>query len=201
MAYSSEMFRQLGQPHGAVGREVLKRLNRVNQGINDLTREQLDIQADDRILEIGFGGGALIADILAHHPCQNLLGVDISELAVSEANKRFRHEISSGKLAFRQTNGVELETRTGEFTGICCVNVIYFWPDVAAQLQQINRALAAGGRLVLSYSERSPDNKTRLPKEQVEACLAEAGFVDLRTVDARDRENGSFHCSLAVKSA
>lgn len=199
MAYSSEMFRQLGQPHGAVGRKVLKRLNRVNQGINDLTREQLDIQADDRILEIGFGGGALIADILAHHPCQSLLGVDISGLAVSEANKRFRHEISSGKLAFRQTNGIELETRAGEFTGICCVNVIYFWPDVAAQLQQIYRALAAGGRLVLSHSERSPDNKTRFPKAHVESELTKTGFSNLCSVSGRDRENGNYRCTAAHK--
>ena len=44
-----------------------------------------------------------------------------------------------------------------------------FMTKLGPQLQQIYRALAAGGRLVLSYSEHSPDNKTRFPKEQVEA--------------------------------
>lgn len=201
MAYSSEMFRQLGQPHGTVGRKVLKRLNRVNQGMNDLTRELLNVRADDRILEIGFGGGALIADILARHPCNYLLGIDVSKLAISEANKRFRHEITAGKVAFRQSNGIEMEAEAGEFTRICCVNVIYFWPDVTAQLQQIYRTLAADGKLVLSYSEGSPDNKTRFPREYVESELIEAGFDNLRSVGGRDRENGNYHCTSAHKSS
>ena len=65
MAVSARILRQLGKPAGLLGRLILWELNRVNRGMNDVTFEALDLAAGDRVLDIGFGGGALIKRVLA----------------------------------------------------------------------------------------------------------------------------------------
>lgn len=199
MPYSRKIFKQLAEPDGLFGRLILRRLNRVNQGMNDLTLRLLDLQHSDRILEIGFGGGALISEIQAHERFAHLVGIDISELAVSQARKRFSKALASGSMDFRQAGRDGLPFDDAIFSKVSCVNVIYFWPDVTAMLWEIYRVLEPGGKLVLSYSEGSPDKVTRFPSESVETWLAALGFTETRTSSGKDRENGVYHATIATK--
>ncbi len=51
---------QFRQPHGRLGRLAGQVMAAANAGMNRFTVELLDVQPDDRILEIGFGPGDLI---------------------------------------------------------------------------------------------------------------------------------------------
>ena len=60
--YARFMARQLRKPSGLFGRFVLpRRLSRINVTLNEATLAALDLQPDDRVLEVGFGPGDLIA--------------------------------------------------------------------------------------------------------------------------------------------
>ena len=52
--------------------------------MNRLTLEQLDVQPRDRVLEVGFGGGDLLANALAITRAE-IVGIDISEAMVARA--------------------------------------------------------------------------------------------------------------------
>ena len=54
---------QLGFPSGWFGRFLLRLLNRNNAVMNDLVLQEIELQAGDRVLEIGFGGGNLIQNL------------------------------------------------------------------------------------------------------------------------------------------
>jgi arsenite methyltransferase len=199
MPYSRKTLGQLACPSGAEGRRILHHLNAVNGNINRLTLENLAVVADDRILEIGFGGGALIADILRHAPDAHVTGVEVSALAVDLANQRFRGEIDAGSASFREINEDMLPFDDAVFDKIAAVNVIYFVPDLDCGFREALRVLKPGGCHVLSYAEGSPDRITRFPRPEIEDRLRRVGFAGIVSVSSSDEENGEFHCTVARK--
>ena len=198
MAYSSRILRQLGHPRGLLGRLVLRRLNRVNSGMNAFALDALGPGEGDRVLEIGFGGGALIERMLADTGVAFVTGTDISELAVKAAARRFAGDVAGGRAAFRICGESSLPFDDGCFTAAVCVNVIYFWPDVPAMLAEVRRVLSPGGRLVLAYAEGAPNRVTRFPADEVERLLREAGFAGTVTRQGSDSESGRYHCTVAT---
>ena len=60
----SERARQLGSPEGEVGVELGLRLNNVNSKITDHVYARLGLEAGMNVLEIGFGNGRLLPDLL-----------------------------------------------------------------------------------------------------------------------------------------
>ena len=198
MAYSSRILRQLGHPTGLLGRLILRRLNKVNSGMNAFALDALGQSEGDRVLEIGFGGGALIGRVLADSNVAFVAGAEISDLAVKAAGKRFAPDVAAGRAAFHICGETSLPFDDGYFTAAVCVNVIYFWPDVPAMLDEVRRVLAPGGRFVLAYAEGAPDRVTRFPNDEVERLLREAGFADTMTRQGSDAENGRYHCTVAT---
>jgi hypothetical protein len=50
MPYSKEIFNQLAQPSGRIGKRILSHLNQVNVAINRVMLEHLDVSDGDKIL-------------------------------------------------------------------------------------------------------------------------------------------------------
>ena len=92
MTRSSRLLKQLGHPRGIAGRIILRLLNRVNGNMNDEALTALDLGDSDHVLEIGFGGGSLVARIFGNDRTTCVSGVEISKLAIENANKKFRNE-------------------------------------------------------------------------------------------------------------
>lgn len=201
MANSEGVLRQLGHPSGLTGRLLLRWLNFVNRGMNGVTLGALNLEDGDRVLEIGFGGGALIRAILGGERKVRVTGTDISRLAIERAERRFRRAVAAGLADFKECGTSALLFGDAEFSKACCVNVIYFWPDAAAMIGEVFRVLAPGGRFVLCYAEGAPDGVTRFSAGEVEDLLADAGFETPATTHGADRENGTYHCTVAVKPA
>ena len=199
MAYSARILRQLGNPSGLLGRLILWQLNRVNRGMNDAAYRALDLSGGDRVLDIGFGGGALVEDVLAHDGVALVAGTDISRLAVDRATRRFRRAVGAGEADFRVCGETSLPFGDGAFSKVCCVNVIYFWPDAPAMIAEVFRVLSPGGAFVLCYAEGAPDKVTKFPSEAVEVWLHDAGFEHAATTHDTDEENGRYHCTVATK--
>jgi len=132
-----------------LGRLVLWRLDRVNGGMNDFTLEALAPEADDRILEVGFGGGALLGQLLASGAAR-VAGTDVSEVALSRARKRYTAVADRLQLAL--CGETALPFADAAFTKACAVNGIYFWPEIGGRLAEFRRVLEPGGRLVLCYN-------------------------------------------------
>jgi len=54
---------QARKPSGIIGRYVMTKIfNKGNADLNAFVKENLDLQTEDRVLEIGFGTGKLIRD-------------------------------------------------------------------------------------------------------------------------------------------
>src|SRR2546426_12818598 len=100
MALAESIARQLRQPSGIPGRAMAYILNRANRPINARAVERLDVRPSDDVLEIGFGGGAALAGILARTE-GSVAGIEISDRMIEHCRRRFRSEIEQGRLGLK----------------------------------------------------------------------------------------------------
>ena len=187
---------QLRKPSGLFGRFVTVRLlNLVNMPINRLSLEILQLQPDDHVLEVGFGGGDLIARMARIVTRGHITGVDYSIDALEVCRKRFDTLIKTGTIELRSASVEALPFDADTFTKACTVNTIYFWPDPIAALGQIHRVLKENGTLLVCFSPRAVMEKqeftqhgfTLFEPEEVKSLLSTAGFRNVRLVFGQHR--------------
>ena len=187
---------QLRQPSGFFGRHVMVHLlNRGNVPINKLAIRALGLTPWDHVLEVGFGGGDLIARMARVLTHGHVTGVDVSQDAVEVCAKRFRRLIEAGSIDLQCGAVEELPLGEGTFTKACTVNTIYFWADPLVALAQLRRVLRQDGTLVICFSPRAVLGKRRIMQhgftlydpEEVSALLAGAGFRDVQRFYGKHR--------------
>ena len=86
------------------------------------------------------------------------------------------------------------------FSRVAGVNVIYFWSDVPAMFSEVHRALTNGGKLILGYSDQSPDEVTSFLREDVEEQLRSVGFEAVHSTEVFDKDNDIQFCTVALKA-
>lgn len=178
-------------------------LNRIGRKMNRLTLEQLDLQPHDSVLEVGFGGGELLAMILAS-TAGEVHGVDISKPMVARARRRFRrHE----RLHVHRASAEALPLPDAAFDKACSVNNIYFWSDPAAVMAEFTRVLRPGGRLAICFEPAyelrkwpGHEHGFRLYEgHDVQRLFAEAGFGKVRGRWGSGRKPDRFLCLSAAR--
>jgi ubiquinone/menaquinone biosynthesis C-methylase UbiE len=146
----SERARQLGNPEGEVGVELSLRLNKVNNKITDHVYARLGLAAGMYVLEIGFGNGHLLPDLLRHSDGLEYMGIDISQVMVDEARRFNAAQVASGQAEFHLASAEDIPSDAARFDRVFAVNVIYFWADPLKPLQEIRRVLRPDGVSVVA---------------------------------------------------
>ncbi|MFL6845863.1 MAG: class I SAM-dependent methyltransferase [Allosphingosinicella sp.] len=118
--------------------------------MNALALAALRLERDDWVLEIGFGGGGLLASLLAGTR-REVFGADLSEAAIRRARRRFAREVRRGRLHLYRASAEDLPLPEASVAKAVSVNSLYFWPDPAAAMAELARVVAPGGRLVLCF--------------------------------------------------
>ena len=197
--------KQLGNPNSLFAKIFGPLWNRRNAALNDVVFTQLALQPDDRLLEVGFGGGYLMQRMLAQVTDGFLAGVDISQAMVNTGQKHFRAQIATGKLELRCARAEFLPFPAGHFTKACSVNSIFYWEDVPQALAELYRVLGVHGKLVLCQTAAGSLEQmgfaayaNRYQSQDVERLLSAAGFQEISVLHAADRYR-EFFCLTGIK--
>ena len=186
--------KHLRRPSGWFGRLVmLPALNRANAALNHAALAQLDLRPDDRVLEVGFGGGDLIARMAPMLTRGTIDGLDYSADVVAFGERRFRDLVAAGRARFVCADVAAMPYPDGSFTKAATCNTIYFWPEPAAALSELRRVLAEGGVLALGFRLGTSLGRHSFAQyqrhyevEDVRRMMDEAGFRDVRHVPGRN---------------
>ena len=178
--------RQLSNPNGFIGRLIMGEMNRRNAKLNAFALRQLALSRSDRVLEIGFGGGVLLEQLIAG--AAFVAGLDRSETAVATAAKRYADRVASGQADFRLGDVAQLPFPDAAFDKAVTVNTIYFWPSLPHGFAEIHRVLAPGGRFAVGFLPQEHMVRLNMPTDiftmrtaqEVLAALSGAGFRDAR---------------------
>jgi SAM-dependent methyltransferase len=155
-----------------------------NRQRNRWVVSRLDVQPADKILEIGFGPGIAIAE-LVRAGAGHVYGIDHSAVMLRQASRRNAEAVRAGRVTLVRTSIDQLPaTLDGPFDAIITVNSLGFWPEPAEQLAELRRRLAPGGRLAIASQPRcvgATADTSRKAAEEVENLLRSAGFTQMRT--------------------
>jgi len=170
--------------------------------MNQLTLEKLNLKPNDYILEIGFGGGALLEMILLKEKGIKLAGLDLSQEMISAAQRRLGTELD-----LKQGDVEKIPYPNNHFTKICSVNTLYFWKNPNLALKECHRVLKPDGLLVICFN--SKEDLTQWPAhrhgfqlytiEEATRLFENAGFHQVASHNAQDPSQGLIHLVTGIK--
>jgi cyclopropane fatty-acyl-phospholipid synthase-like methyltransferase len=188
---TTDMLRFIGKqfrkPTGFLGKIVSWIMIRGNSPVYDKIIPQLDIAANDKILEIGYGHGIGIDKIASGCDCA-LTGIDFSELMFREASERNKKHIDQKIVELYLGDFLTFDMGSNKFDKIFCINVIYFWDKLDEPFKKVRQALKDGGLFCIFMVHQDYLEKTKFAKndvfnkysiEQVVECLKRSGFQDV----------------------
>jgi ubiquinone/menaquinone biosynthesis C-methylase UbiE len=184
-AIGTALSRQASSPHGLLGRLIGRIWITETAAANDAALDLLAPQADEHILEIGFGPGRSIG-LLASR-AGHVTGIDVSETMLARARRRNHRAISDGRVHLLHGDGTQIPLTDHTADAALAVHTIYFWPRPETNLAEIARVLRPGGRLVLALRNPSqpmprrfdPATYTMRSTDQLTAMLTTAGFPNV----------------------
>lgn len=187
------LFRQFCRPSGLLG-ELSGYLMAKNDDDDRWIVELLDVQPEDRVLEIGSGPGVALAMIAARARAGFVAGVDPSAVMVRQATRRNRAAVRAGRVEVRRGTDSALPYPDQHFTKACGLHTVYFWPSVAAGAREVYRVLAPDGLAILAVRMRRPTagsldpSRYGLTDEQVAGIMAHLGSAGFRDLTTRRRD-------------
>jgi ubiquinone/menaquinone biosynthesis C-methylase UbiE len=157
MTYVDSLLRsQLGRPSGLFGSLIVGPvLNVANTGLISTTIELAAPQANDTVLDVGFGGGASLAALAGKAPHARIVGIDYSRDMVADAGRRIAQQSLRSHVRVLCGDVAALPFADGVFDRIITINSLYYWPRLMAGLREMARVLKPHGRLAIGY--HSPD--------------------------------------------
>jgi ubiquinone/menaquinone biosynthesis C-methylase UbiE len=188
----------------------------MNRGHAELTAwglKHVTVQSRDTILDVGCGGGVTVARLAAMASEGKTYGIDYSAESVAASRKENRARIAVGQVEIVLGSVSHLPFPDRMFDLVTAVETHYFWPDLNADVQEIQRVLKPGGTFVLiaeaykggKYDERLQKlDKLRGELKFAHLSIAEhrdlfsrAGYFDIQIIE--DYERG-WVCAIGKRS-
>src|SRR5215207_7386595 len=116
----------------------------------------LDVQATDRVHEIGFGPGLAIAELSRRATRGTIYGIDHSEVMLQHATKRNAAAIRAKHVELVRASVERPPRFEGPLDAILAVNSVGFWPEPTQRLVELRALLRPGGRIAIAAQPRCP---------------------------------------------
>jgi ubiquinone/menaquinone biosynthesis C-methylase UbiE len=149
---------------------------------NAWTLSLLDIESDDRILEVGCGPGTLIRALAAQSTEGLVAGIDLSATMLRQASKRNAQAIREGRVRLEAGSATDLPFEEASFDKALSANSLPFWPDQEAGAREMQRVLRPGGVIALILQPRwaRTDSEVKQIGEGLVSLLSQVGFQQAR---------------------
>jgi SAM-dependent methyltransferase len=189
-ALDRDVIGQAHHPRGAAGRvtawEMAHRPSNRQRG--RWVVSLLGVQPAEQVLEIGFGPGLAVAD-LVRAGAGHVYGIDHSGVMLRQASRRNAAAIRAGRVTLMRASVDQIPAALDvPFDAILAINTLAFWPAPAERLAELRRRLAPGGRVAIASQPRCPGataDTSRSAAREIEDLLRGAGFAHLNTQTLR----------------
>ncbi|MCY8728131.1 class I SAM-dependent methyltransferase [Bacillus inaquosorum] len=172
------LSKKFSKPKGVFGMIAGYIMAAENRTLNQWTIDQLGITRGDSILEVGFGPGYCMQQVLKREKDVDLHGIDVSEVMLKLAARR----VKSKPVRLIQGSVETFPLTDSFYNKVISVNNYTIWNDQTKGVKQIYRALKPGGKAAITMQPREADaspEKTKSFGKQMIADFKAAGFEDI----------------------
>jgi ubiquinone/menaquinone biosynthesis C-methylase UbiE len=188
-AENSILMRMFGHPQGFLGHLGGLVMARTSRNCAVWILSLLDVQPNDKVLEVGFGPGIGIQLLTSLASGGYIFGVDPSKEMVAQAARRNKKTIEMGQVELRRGSVASLPFADNTFDKALAINSMQVWPDALAGLREMRRVIKQEGKAALGFTPYSGHRNRGLAE-----ALVAAGFAKAHVVE-KDRN----FCGLAIK--
>ena len=130
----SKLFRNCAEPRGALGRLMLRMMNRGHRRVYAWTFDHCPLADGMRTLDVGCGGGGAILELARRFPAIRADGVDVSEESVAMCRRRVAAAdiANPGEIVRGEAGALPMADATYDLA--YAIETVYFWPDLVAGL-------------------------------------------------------------------
>ena len=197
---------QCMKPHGEEGIQTIKNMNENHKEISEFAFQCITITKNDKILDIGCGGGVNIEKFLKLTD-KNVDGLDYSEISVAESLKRNKNSVEKGRCRIIQADVSDMPIENESYDLVSAFETIYFWPDIGNTFKEVLRIIKTNGQFMIAQGTdgNHPDDEKWLASvegmsvytsAQLEKYLLNAGFS---SVNSFKKENDYILVVIAQK--
>jgi MPBQ/MSBQ methyltransferase len=123
---------------------------KASEGLYSEIAEMAKINGKSRVVDVGCGTGVGIRYLLKRYSPERLIGMDQSIDQIERAKQQCKEELSKSELNFITGDAMSLPFPDDSFTHILSVEAAQHFPSVEKFIQESNRALSPGGKLVFT---------------------------------------------------
>jgi ubiquinone/menaquinone biosynthesis C-methylase UbiE len=148
-----------GNPNGFAGKISTKIMNIINKRQYKAILDNINLEQNDILLDIGFGNGYFINKLFKNNIPINIYGIEISNDMIKNVSKKYNKYIKNGLLKLSLENIVSTSFENETFNKIYTINTIYFWNELEKCFSEIKRILKPKGIFLNAiYTKEYLDN-------------------------------------------
>ena len=151
------LIKQSQKPSGLVGRVITKIWSFYFKKLSLWAIKQTTISGNYRILEIGYGGGSTIKNLLALNKNLEIHGIDISKESYRTAQRVHSDSIRKGSVQLKIGNVENIPYQNNYFDRVFAIQTHIFWKDIKKSFQEVYRVLSSNSTLIIA-SEKEKIN-------------------------------------------
>lgn len=185
-------FENTRKPQGFGGKIMVKMMNSGHSKLAKWGFTKIYAKSNAKVLDIGCGGGANIANWLAKCTNGHVTGIDYSKVSVEESKKLNAIAIKQGKCDIVYGDVSSMPFDEESFDCVSAFETVYFWTDLEKSFAEVNRVMKSGGTFLIcneSDGTNSADEKWAKKiggmkiynEEQLYTALEKAGFCNIKS--------------------
>ncbi len=187
---NSLLMQMFGRPKGVLGRLGGFILAGTKRDFTKWVIELLNVQPNDKVLEVGFVSGVGIELLALVASTGYVAGVDPSKEMNEQARARNAKAIESGSVRLEYGFAEALPFADDTFDKALTINSMQVWTDAIKGLREMRRVIRVGGKVAFGFTSASGQSSARLTE-----MLATAGFSE--EINLVETKRG--FCVLATK--
>lgn len=187
----AEKITQCMKPHGEEGYETIENMNENHQEISEYAFECLEVGKNDRILDIGCGGGVNIEKFLKL-TSNSVDGLDYSEVSVAASIRQNQDAVDNERCKIMQADVCDMPIDDESYDLASAFETVYFWPEIRETFKEVARIIKPGGQFMIALGTdgNHPDDEKWLATvegmsvytpEELEEYLLDAGFRSVKS--------------------
>lgn len=144
------LIKQSQKPSGLIGRVITKIWSFYFKKLSFWAIKQTTISDNYRILEIGYGGGSTIKNLLALNKNLEIHGIDISKESYRTAQRVHSDSIRKGSVQLKIGNVENMPYQNNYFDRIFAIQTHIFWKDIKKSFQEVYRVMSSNSTLIIA---------------------------------------------------